>query len=95
MEVVQADLEVAQASVDRLEQKCVDAAASSQDELQAQVEAYAVLQKEHDDAQEKIVSLESQQAALEEACKEHKQQVCNLYSTKAYICAGGTSNSQH
>ena len=85
MEVVQADLEVAHASVDRLEQRCADAAVSTQEELKQQVEAYAVLQEQHDRAQERIASLESQQTALEEACKGHKQKVCHPHLSIACI----------
>lgn len=91
MEVVQADLEVAHASVDRLEQMCADAAASTQEELKQQVEAYAILQEQHDRAQERIESLESQQTALEEACKEHKQQVCHPQPSTTYINSDNVS----
>lgn len=82
MEVVEADLEVAHANVDRLEQMCSDAAATTQAELTKQLEANAALQEQYEEAQQQISSLELQQVALEESCKDHKQQVGHLQ----YIC---------
>lgn len=75
MEVVQADLEVAHATITRLEEMCSEAAASTQAKLEEQMEANNALQEQLDTAQKQLETSESQQASLEEACKQQKEQV--------------------
>ncbi|NJR41412.1 MAG: hypothetical protein HC767_00890 [Akkermansiaceae bacterium] len=97
MEVVQADLEVAHASVERLEQKCADAASPVQSELDKQLEANTVLREQYDEAQQKIATLESQQDALEAACKQHKEQVrhvlCPIHVIACYLAVSPINQS--
>lgn len=75
MEVLQADLEVAHATVERLEVASGNAVSSRQAELAMQQEAHTTLQQQYKEAQQQITSLQSQQVALEESCNQHKQQV--------------------
>jgi Zn-dependent M32 family carboxypeptidase len=74
MEVVRADLEVAHAAVARLEQAGAHASSTTQAELTKQLEANAALQEQYKEAEQQVTTLESQQVALEEACKQHKDE---------------------